>query len=276
MSDSRPDYRIAVVDRALDVLEALARSDGPLGVTEIARGIHSTKSATYRILATLEQRGYIARDSATVRYRLGTRLTHLGQRALEGIDLHELARSSLEELNHQFHETVNLGILDGHEIAYIDMVESDHGLRMAAHLGSRDPAYATSLGKAILAFLPQDDLMRHLPTVLLPRTSRTIVNIPRLLDELARIREFGFAEDHGENEEGARCFGAPILDYSGNPIAAISLSAPESRIDDARSVEVAQAVRQTARQISERLGGRESEQFDVTRSNSPNGRSKAT
>jgi DNA-binding IclR family transcriptional regulator len=259
MTRSSPDYTIAVVDRALDVLEALAAADGPVGVSEIARSIHSTKSAVYRILATLERRGYIVRDGPAVHYHLGTRLTYLGQRALEGLDLRQRARPFLEELHRAFNETVNLGVLDGIEIAYIDMVESDYGLRMAAELGSRDPAYSTSLGKAILAFLPPDEVSKHLPSLLLPRTSRTITDLTTLLRELERIRNSGVAEDRGENEDGARCFGAPILDHRGYPIAAISVAAPESRLDDRRSADVVQAVKATASDITQRIGGRQPE-----------------
>ena len=255
MSRTAPDYTIAVLDRSLDVLEALAVSDVPLGVTDIARSINSTKSAVYRILATLESRGYIVKGASAVNYRLGTRLTFLGQRALEGFDLRAHVRPSLEELHRRFNETVNLGVLDGHEIAYIDMVESDHGLRMAAQLGGRDPAYATSLGKAILAFLPVVERARHLPPVLIPRTNRTITDSQAFLDELERIREEGISEDLGENEAGAHCFGAPILDHRDFPIAAISVSAPDSRLDELRSRDIAQTVKETAHEISLYLRG---------------------
>ncbi len=259
MSRSGPDYTIAVVDRALDVLEALAESDDPLGATEIARSIGSTKSSVYRILATLEGRGYIVKDVSSVQYRLGTRLTYLGQRALEGFDLRQRARPYLEELNRKFNETVNLGVLDGHEVAYIDMIESDHELRMAAHLGSRDPAYSTSIGKAILAYIPADELQAHLPAHLQPRTKRTITDVELLRRELDQIRISGVAEDRGENEEGARCFGSPVLDHTGFPVAAVSVSVPLIRLNDLRSRDIADAVRSAALRITSRIGGRESE-----------------
>ena len=259
MSRTRPDYTIAVLDRALDVLEALADSESSIRASELARSIGSSKSAVYRIMSTLERRGYVGKDGETMRYRLGARLTYLGQRALEGLDLYDVARPLLEELSHQFNETVNLGVLVDCEISYIDMVESDHGLRMAAHLGGHDPAYSTSLGKAILAYLSPDVLTAHVPATLSPRTDRTITNTTRLRAELAQIRKLGYAEDCGENEEGAHCFGAPILDHTGYPIAAISVSAPDSRLDDVRSMEIAKAVRVTAGAISALMGGRQYE-----------------
>lgn len=249
-----PDYQIAVVARTLDVLETLAGADEPVGLTELAEQVGATKSAVFRILATLEQRGYVVKEPPTGRYRLGPRLSYLGARALRGLELRQVARPALESLFHRFRETVNLGVLDGTEIVYLDMIESDRGLRMAATLGGRDPAFSTSIGKALLAFLPPEERARHLPAVLTPRTERTITEFAVLDGELAEVRARGFAEDRGENEAGAHCFGAPIFDHTGRPVAAISVSAPESRIG-AQSDHIGTAVRAAAEQVTQRLGG---------------------
>jgi DNA-binding IclR family transcriptional regulator len=159
---SGPDYSIAVLDRALDVLEALADGSEPLGVTELARRVGATKSAAYRILANLERRGYVSKDAATARYSLGTRLAYLGQRSLGTFDLRQVAHPVMEDLHRRFHETVNLGVMEGDEVVYIDMVESHHGLRMAARVGARDYVHATALGKAMLAFQPPEGRQRRL------------------------------------------------------------------------------------------------------------------
>ncbi|MEA2583249.1 MAG: IclR family transcriptional regulator, regulon repressor [Thermomicrobiales bacterium] len=252
-----PDYSIAVLDRALDVLEALADAAEPLGVTELARRVGATKSAAYRILANLERRGYVSKDPTTARYSLGTRLAYLGQQSLGTFDLRQVARSVLEELYRSFHETVNLGVLEGDEVVYIDMVESHHGLRMAARVGARDTVHSTALGKAILAFLPPEAIDRRLQRPLPRRTEHTITDPGLLAAELARVRARGVAEDHGENELGARCVAAPIFDHGGSVVAAISVSSPESRLDDPRAAEVATAVRAAAQEITRRVGGRE-------------------
>ena len=249
-----PDYQIAVVARTLDVLEMLAASDEPIALADLARGLEATKSSVFRILMTLEQRGYVARDLASGRYRLGTRLPYLGTRALQGMQLRHLARPALESLFHRFRETVNLGVREGTDIVYVDMIESDRGLRMAAGLGDRDPAFSTSIGKAILAFLPPEARARHLPAVLAPRTERTITDFVVLDAELGEVQARGFAEDRGENEAGAHCFGAPIFDYTGVPIAAISVSAPESRIGE-QGDHIGRAVREAAAEVTRRLGG---------------------
>ena len=250
-----PDYSIAALDRALDVLEALADAAGPVGVTELARRIGATKSAAYRILANLERRGYVGKDAATARYSLGTRLAYLGQRSLGAFDLRQVARPVLDELYRGFHETVNLGVLEGDEVVYIDMIESHHGLRMAARVGARDTVHSTALGKAMLAFLPSEAIDRRLQRPLPRRTAHTITDPALLRAELDRVRTRGVAEDHAENELGARCVAAPIFDHGGSVIAASSVSSPASRLDDARAAEVATAVQAAAQEITRRVGG---------------------
>lgn len=252
-----PDYSIAVLDRALDVLEALAEASGgmPLGVTEIARRVRTTKSAAFRVLSNLERRGYVSKDPLTARYTLGTRLAYLGERALGARDLRAAARPALEDLHRRFGETVNLAVPEGDEIVYVDMIESGHGLRMAARIGSRDYLHSTALGKAILAYMPSAEREQLLRGPLLPRTHRTMTDPDRLRAELARVHDEGVAEDRNENEIGARCLGAPIFDHRGAVIAAISVSAPESRLDDARAAAVAAAVRAAAAEVTRQIGG---------------------
>lgn len=253
--DRSGGYRIAVVSRTFDLLEAIARSDRPLGVSELARSIDSTKSATFRILATLEERGYVIRDRDHSRYQLGAGFVFLGQRALEEVDLRKEARPMLENLKDRFNETANLGVIVNDRVIYIDILESDHGLRMAAQIGAQDETHSTSIGKAILAYLPSERLERLLDRELVKRTEKTITDPDLLRQELAEIRKTGVSRDCSENEEGASCFGAPIFDQQGDVIAAISISGPDSRITGEKAADVAAAVRKAARDITRRLGG---------------------
>ena len=254
---ARTSYDIAVLDRALDVLEALAAAPAgsALGVTDISRRVGATKSGAFRILANLERRGYIDKDPVTARYTLGARLAYLGERSLLAIDLRGAARPVLEDLHRRFGETVNLAVRDGDQIVYVDMIESEHGLRMSARVGNRDSLHTTALGKAILAYLPEEESDAIVRGGLPARTERTIVDGDHLRDELARVREQGVSEDRGENEVGARCVGAPVFDHRGRVAGAISISAPESRLDDARAAIVAAAVREGAKSVTRRLGG---------------------
>jgi DNA-binding IclR family transcriptional regulator len=250
------NYRIAVLDRSIDLLEAMAHAGGPVGVTELSKRIDSTKSATFRILATLEARGYVRRVAETGKYQLGLSLVHLGQSALGRIDLRSIARPVLEDLHRRFNETVNLGVLSGGRIVYVDMVESDHGLRMSARVGAHDNIHSTAIGKAILANLPEVQQDAVLEGPLPARTTHTLTTPEQLKYEIERIRVSGFSRDRGENEYGACCFGAPIFDSQGNVTAAISVSGPDTRLTGEVAEDVAVAVRIAAQDISDRLSGR--------------------
>jgi IclR family transcriptional regulator, KDG regulon repressor len=259
MSDPgrRPNYNIAVVDRTIDLLEALADAPEPPGVTELAQAIDATKSATFRILATLEGRGYVSRDSETGKYQLGMPLVRLGQRSLESIDLRTIARPILEDLHDQFNETVNLGVMDNFRITYVDMIESDLGLRMSARVGALDYAHSTAIGKAILAYYPESQVEEYLSRPLEQRTARTITDPDKLRQELRRIGRSGFSRERGENEEGASCFGAPIFDHRGRVIAAVSISGPDSRVAGEKAEDIAVAIRIAAQVITSRVGGKQ-------------------
>lgn len=166
--------------------------------------------------------------------------------------IRDVALPVMAGLRDRFNETVNLGILDGFDVVYVEMVESHHSLRMQATLGSRDPAYSTALGKAILAFT--DEPARHLPLRLMPRTVFTLHTRASVLQSLVQTQQQGYALDDQENEDGARCVGAPIFEYPGRVTAAISVSAPASRLGREQVSEVAAAVREAANTISRQLG----------------------
>ncbi|MBA2521494.1 MAG: IclR family transcriptional regulator [Chloroflexia bacterium] len=255
MATNGADYSIAVLNRTLDVLDLLTEAETPLGATEIARRIGTTKSAVFRILANLDRRGYVSKEAATSRYTLGVRLVVVGQRALRSLDLRHRARPVLEELHARFGETVNLAVLNQGTVVYIDMVESAHSLRTAAAVGALDPVHSTALGKAMLAFLPAAERNAQLTLPLVARTPRTLTAVLALHQELDRVRAAGIAEDNGENELGARCFGVPVFDHLGRPRAAISLSGPESRLDDGRAAEIKTALITAAGRLTAEIAG---------------------
>jgi IclR family transcriptional regulator, acetate operon repressor len=134
-------------------------------------------------------------------------------------------------------------------------VESSHGLRMAAKIGSRHPAHSTALGKSILAYLPEATLASVMKRHLEAQTEHTITDPQALRTELERVRRQGTAEEIGENEQGARCVGVAIFDQRGLPVAAISVSGPDSRIDDERAADIAAALRESSRTITASIGG---------------------
>lgn len=245
-------YVVKPVFKALQVLIALGDEHRPLTLTEICHRVRLPKTTVFRYLQTLAQCGFVAHDRQEDMYHLGARLFELGQLAGQQLRIRDVALPVMAALRERFNETVNLGILDGYDVVYVEMAESHHSLRMQATLGSRDPAFSTALGKAILAFL--DEPARHLPSRLTPRTVFTLHTRASVMQALAQVRQQGYALDDQENEDGARCVGAPIFEYPGRVTAAISVSAPASRLGRDQVAEVAAAVREAAATISRQLG----------------------
>lgn len=250
--DADQPYLVKPVYKALQVLVALGDEQRSLTLTEICHRVRLPKTTVFRYLQTLAQCGFVVHDRQADMYHLGARLFELGQLAGQQLRIRDVALPVMTALRDRFNETVNLGILDGFDIVYVEMVESHHTLRMQATLGSRDPAYSTALGKAILAHL--DEPAQHLPARLTPRTVFTLHTRAKVLQALAQVRQQGYALDDQENEDGARCVGAPIFEYPGRVTAAISVSAPASRLRPEQVEEVAEAVREAAAAISRQLG----------------------
>lgn len=249
-------YSIAVVARTLDLLDVVA-AHRPLTLTELSQLSGIGKGATFRILANLEERGYVERDEATGRYRLGVKLVQLGARAASGFDLRSTARPILEALQEDTGETVTLGIPAAEGVVSIDIVERQHGLRMSGELGKRDDYHATSLGKAIAAYWPEvetqlEALLAHGP--LHRKTVHTIVDPLALRQELEATRARGYAVDNEESEVGVRCVAAPVLDHRGAVVAAVSVAGPVSRLSTARISSLGPKVVVAAQRISEAMG----------------------
>ena len=245
-------YVVKPVYKALQVLIALGDEHRPLTLTEVCHRVRLPKTTVFRYLQTLAQCGFVTHDRQEDMYHLGARLFELGQLAGQQLRIRDVALPIMVGLRDRFNETVNLGILDGYDIVYVEMVESHHSLRMQATLGSRDPAYSTALGKAMLAFI--DEPTRHLPARLTPRTLFSIQTRAGVMQALAKVRQLGYALDDQENEDGARCVGAPIFEYPGRVTAAISVSAPASRLGREQVEGVAAAVIEAAALISRQLG----------------------
>lgn len=241
------DYTVRAVQRVCAILNLLQESvDGvPLPVLATETGL--PKSSAFRYLWTLENHRYVERDPETGLFRLGLGFVGMQSRHLEV--LRERARPWLEKLRDEHDESANLGLLDGDRIIYVDIVESNRGVRLAAKRGDRDPLHATALGKAIAAHLDEDRVRALLDRAGMDqRTPNTITSIDTYLDELAKVRRVGYAVDNGENELDGRCVAVPIL---GTRLpAAISLSAPSARFT-VQDVERAAAA---LKNVAEHLG----------------------
>lgn len=245
---------MAVLGKALELLEELATGTES-GLSQLSARTGVNKATTYRILTTLESRGYLSKDAVRRTYHPGPRLIALSCSVVSGLTVVQHARPIIERLHAEFGETVNLGVLSEGEVLYLDMLESRQGLRMAARVGARDPLHSTALGKALLAALAVDELDRVLDRYhWTRRTPRTITSRGALERELGAIRERGYAVDDGENEEGARCVGAAIRDQYGRPIAALSISAPAARLRDEAIVRIGNRLRTAVQEVERRMG----------------------
>jgi IclR family acetate operon transcriptional repressor len=246
-------YIVQPVYKALQVLRCLGEERRELALSEICYRVDLPKTTVLRYLQTLCACGFLTHDPDTDLYRIGLRVWELGQSVHEPLRIREAALPAMRELRDRFNETVNLGVLDGPDVVYLEIIESRRSLRMQAQLGGRDPVYSTALGKAVLAFNAEDHWPAHLPREMAPRTDRTVTTPDRLRQALVHVRECGYAFDDEENEEGARCIAAPIVNHVGHVLAAISLSAPAGRMPDRLVPKAAAAVKETAATISQRM-----------------------
>lgn len=253
-TDGRSVYDVAVLQKALDVLEVLAeRTD--LGLSELSAKTGVSKASTYRVLSTLEARGFVIKDPETRKYSPGVKLIAMSCAVVARVDLVNAARPWVVDLQATFDETVNVGILANGEVLYVDILESAQGLRMAATVGAHNPLHSTALGKAILSALPSSEARELLTSYRrVAATPKTIVGLEALMDDLAVAAERGYAIDDEENEVGARCVGVPIRDFSGRAVGAISISGPVARIPFELVETVGARLEEAAAGIEERMG----------------------
>jgi IclR family KDG regulon transcriptional repressor len=224
------------VAKALAMIEELASSPRALSAIQLSRQLKVPRSTIYRLLQTLARHGFIVREDGMACYRLSFKLLDLGHRVLERTDLLEAARPILRDLSARFRETVHLAVEEDGRMVYLDKVEGSAPFCTHSRPGRRVPMHCTALGKAVLAYLPAERvraiLGRH---GLQGHTARTIVSYAGMVEELESVRRRGYALDDVEFEEGVRCVGAPVLDHRGVPMAAISVSAPVSRMSKAQA-----------------------------------------
>jgi DNA-binding IclR family transcriptional regulator len=250
----RARYRVQVLDRSFAILDALAVATQELSPTELAGRLKLHKSTIHRLLVVLENQRFIRR-TADGKYVLGTKLIEMGSRAMEQLDLGEHATPFLRRLVEETGETAHVSVLSGTEMMSIANVPGRWIMTTPSTVGRRTQIYCTAVGKAFIAFLPEErlePLLRRLQYR--AHTRRTITRSPALRAELARIRRRGFAVDNEEVEEGLRCIGAPVRDYTGEVVASISIAGPVFRVQKGRIGELSRAVMQAADDLSADLG----------------------
>lgn len=238
----QPDatYSIRSVQRVCDILDLLKSSDDGVSLADVAAATGLPKSSAFRYLVTLESCHYVERDVAAGTFRLG--LAFLPMQIRQADLLARLARPHLERLRDELGETVNLGVLEGHHVIYLEIAESEMAMRMAARQGDRDLIHSTALGKAIAATLPEERVRAILAAEGMSAVTPATITDPDLyMEELARVRAQDYALDDAENEPDGRCVAVSL---GGRFEAAISISAPSSRLTVRRTEEAVRALQQ--------------------------------
>lgn len=245
---------IQVIDRVFDILELLSQKEEGMGVTEIGRSLDLNKTTVHRIVNGILKRGYVEKTERG-QYRLGLNFIALCSHRLNSIELTTEARPYLLGLTQMYGQRSHLAILDGNEAVYLDKVEIERNLRMYSEIGRRVPVYCSALGKCLLFDKSAAEITSILESSSYQkRTEKTKTNTEELLWEITQSARRGWSVDDEENEESIRCIAAPIHDYSGRIIAAISLSGQRNIVTEERTEEIAKKVMETANEISKRIG----------------------
>ncbi len=252
---ARRSYSVQSLVRAIGILDVLAHAGGELGMQEISRetGLHI--STVFRLLETLDSCKLVERSRETGKYRLGLKVLAWGTQVMQATDLRRQAAPFLRELNEETRETVHLTVRDGDAAVYLHKFDSPIPLRIYSEIGKRAPLYCTGVGKVLLSAMSQQEKEDWLKRNPLRRfTPTTITDRGRLELELKRINELGYALDNEEHEPHVRCVAAPVSDYTGQVVAAVSVTIPSVRITPQRLPELVQRVKETAGKISTQLG----------------------
>jgi DNA-binding IclR family transcriptional regulator len=247
-------YYIEVLGKALNILDVFVQSQKPrLSLQELSKASGLNKNTVFRVLYTLTEHGYLVKRQHD--YEIGAKLLALCNGNLRRRDLVAVCGPFLDALREQFGETINLGILEGGQIRYVDVRESPQRFRLAERIGGSDFLHCTALGKAWLAHLPFEMAKQLLKEQGMARqTDHTLVTISQMKAELERVRKCGYAVDAEESMPGAYCVGAPVLDVAGSPVAAISISGPTTRFDSGSLEEASSALIKAVTAIRAELG----------------------
>lgn len=239
--------------KGLTVLETLAASEAPRGITDLANDLNLTKSNVHRLLQALVHRGYAEKDESSGRYQCTMRLWQLGSSLASRIEVRPVARPYMAKLVKQTQEAAHLSILDGTRILYIDKIDSPQPIGAHSTVGGHAPPHCVATGKAMLACLSDSEVRQRLAS--LPKfTSRTITDMGELLRELEKVRQQRYAINRGEWRETVCGTASPIFDASGQACAAIGISGPATRLTLGRLNELASFVVKAANSVSLALG----------------------
>lgn len=248
-------YHVPNLERALVIMELLAQHSKGLGLSEIVEFLGFPKNSVFRITMTLQSHGYLHRDEDTKKFTLSRKLLTLGYSAVSEYNLVELSLDVMRQLRDVVKETVLLGTIASNEGVVLDQVAGTHPFKFVADAGLKFPLHTAAPGKAIMAFLPEEQLNEMLKVIKLSRfNDKTITDKKQFKAELEEIHKLGYAVDRAEQLEGVHCVGAPVFDQHGYPVASIWTTGPSDRIPEKSFHKVGRQVKQYVSMVSKRLG----------------------
>lgn len=255
MRREKTNYTIQSVSHALDVLEQFTGESDELGVTELSKRLKLHKNNVFRLLATLESRGYIEQNKATENYRLGIRCLQLGQIYVTQMGLLRQAHPIIESLASAASETTFVAVLRKACVVPLDAVEADRPIRLTSRIGEALPLHCTAAGKVQLAFISDADLREALIEGLPKFTEKTIVDRQALLTQLRNVAERGYSIEMGEHLAEVNSIAVPIRDYTRNVVGSLAVSGPAHRMDEERiEKEIVPLLQKAGQELSSRLG----------------------
>jgi DNA-binding IclR family transcriptional regulator len=253
---ARAGVLVPAVSRAFEILDVLSRTAQGLTKMELAKRLRIPYSTTFNLLATMEHHGYVLKDGASNRYRLGFRLFSYADAQARDVGLRQAASPILDELVRETGLTVHLGIFDRGDAIYIDRREAPGFIRINTWIGKRNYVHTSALGKALLTHRSKEEIAAIWKSGLPRRTAKTVTSLAKLLKMLKDIRACGYALDDEEDEVGGRCVAAPVCNASREVEGAISASGHSSNFRREDFPILGEIVRRYAAKISERLGYR--------------------
>lgn len=246
--------RIQSIDRAVAILECFTEENKELRLGEIADRLDLNKSTVHGIVSTLKYHGFISQNEETQKYKLGIRFIEFGDFVSNSINIRKAAKPIIDEVCLKIQETVQIAMLDGIDVLWIDKSESTKSIKITTKIGSRLPAYTTADGKVVLCYKDKEKLKDYLPKKIPKYTKNTITNKTVFMKRLEEIKKDGYAIDNEEFVEGLICVAAPIFDHEGKVRFSLSTTGPAFRMNKERVKELIVIIKEAADEISRRIG----------------------
>lgn len=247
------DYLLSSVKNALRLLRSFSMDEPEKKVTELAHSLGLGKSTVSRLLATLASEGFVVKDPETQKYRLGLTILSLNTVVTSHLEITRESEPILRKLVNEIGETAHIAVLEGNHVIYINRVECKHPVQILTHVGRRNPVHCTSSGKVMLAYQEEGRIHQVMEQGLCQYTIHTITEPKELCSMLKNVREQGYAVSIEELREGVASIAAPIRDYTGKVMYAISVIGPIHRMNPYHPMMI-QKVKSAAKEISEKMG----------------------